>query len=542
MTFYLHGHLNRQSIRFPLAEGRQILGRSLDCQHCIEHPGVSRRHLEVEVSGDSVVVTDLGSHNGTNVNDKLIDQPTTIVAGDRIRMADVTLRLADRDNSINGICSPESDAMARTGLLWDEIRSPQGQQAGAPRDRFQVLVDAGELLAVHRPLDELFEVVLDLVERTVKPRRILLLLTDEDEELTVKAQRFKGSESHDRLILSRTMIDKVLAEKAAFVTANALLDSRFSGQESIISQGLHSAMAAPLFDNETVIGLLYADTADVSISYTEDDLRTFTILANISAVKITQARTAALVEEQRRLQREVEAARNILEQILPDSVNQVAGYDLHAFWKPCFAVGGDLYDSQLLPDGRLAFLFGDVTGKGLGAALLVSHIMPIVRLLAEELWLPGKLLNRLNRDLWRSTDSVHFVTLFFGILDPADGSVQYVNAGHNPPLHVHRDGRVDALDSTGLAAGMFEGAEYTEGRLLLQPGDVLTLYTDGVTEAENPDGGEFERDRLSEVLARERERSPEEIVKRVMSELCRFHGDDCFDDDVTMLLIRRQIG
>lgn len=540
MPLFLTGHVNRQSIRFPLTEGRHVLGRSLDCPFCVDHPGVSRRHLELVVSGETVLVTDLGSHNGTSINGSRIEEPTSIIAGDRIRMAEVTLRLTDNDLSADDLYAPEADALAQTGLLWDEIRSPRKPRVGEHRDRFQVLVDAGELLAVCRPLDELFELVLDLVERTIKPQRILLLLVEESDDLTMRAQRFQGTGSGDRLMLSRTMVDKVMTEKAAFVTANALLDSRFNEQESIIAQGLHSAMAAPLFDNESVIGLLYADTADRQTSYTEDDLRTFSILANLSAVKITQARVAELEEEQRRLKRDVEAAREILDQILPETVNQAAGYELHAFWKPCFTVGGDLYDTQLLPDGRLAFLFGDVSGKGLGAALLVSHIMPIVRLLAEELWLPERLINRLNRDLWRSTDSVHFVTLFFGILDPTDGKIVYVNAGHNPPLHLRRDGQVDALDSTGMAAGMFESSEYSQGELILQPGEVLALYTDGVTEAENQDEEAFERERLSEILVRERDRSPAEIAVQVMDELCRFRGGDCFDDDVTMLLIRRQ--
>ncbi len=540
MSFFLTGNVNQQPIRFSLTDGSYILGRSLDCQLCVDHPSVSRRHLELVVSGDSVVVTDLHSHNGTIVNDARIEAPTPIRSNDRIQLADVTLRLSDTELSVTQYIMPETDALARTGLSWEEIRNPQGPRPEKGRDRFQVLVDAGELLAVCRPLDELFEVVLDLVVKTFKPDRTMLLLDEEGEELTVKAQRYQGQENRNRMMLSRTMVDKVMTEKAAFVTADAMLDSRFNAQESIIAQGLHSAMVAPLFDNETVIGFLYADTADRLTSYNEDDLRTFGILANLSAVKITQARVTALEEEQRRLLRDVAAARGILDQILPETLNQVAGYDLHSFWKPCFTVGGDFYDSQLLPDGRLAILFGDVTGKGLGAALLVSHIMPIVRLLAEELWAPERLVSRLNRDLWRSTDSVHFATLFFAILDPADGRVQYVNAGHNPPLHLCGDGRVDSIDSTGMATGMFEKAEFAAGELVLQPGELLALYTDGVTEAEDPDEEAFEKERLSAILTRECHRPLDQMVQSVMDELCDFHGGDCFDDDVTMLLIRRQ--
>jgi transcriptional regulator with GAF, ATPase, and Fis domain len=209
---------------------------------------------------------------------------------------------------------------------------------------------------------------------------MFVLLKEEgaDDPVAV-ASRVNGTRSGDSLALSRTMMNQVMQEKKSFLTSDPLNDPGFGGMMSMVSQGIRSAIAVPLFDNEDVIGLLYADDSNPSKKFTKDQLSAFTLLANVIAVAITHARYHLLEEEKRRQDAELKAASEILENLLPAKLPNCSGYQALASLEPCYEVGGDLYDAQIMPDGRYAFFIGDVVGKGLGAALLVSHILSWAR-------------------------------------------------------------------------------------------------------------------------------------------------------------------
>jgi sigma-B regulation protein RsbU (phosphoserine phosphatase) len=369
---------------------------------------------------------------------------------------------------------------------------------------------------------------------------MVLLHEDGREEPVVRASRIKQMAGvSTQIMLSRTMVEKVVEERTSFLTLDAMHDPRFEAQESIILQGTRSAMAAPLFDNEHVIGVLYADTTDPATRYSRDELRTFTILANLIGVKITQARLAAAEEEKRRLELQLQTAKEIMTRILPEHVAAIEGYEVCAFQEPSLTVGGDLYDARVLSDGRSMIMMGDVTGTGIGAALLVSNIMASLHLLLEESLTPLELVTRLNRHVWRSTDPMHFVTLFVGILDATTGRVDYVNAGHNPPLLVGADGAAEEIGATGVPVGTLEDFAFAAGSARIEPGGVLLLYSDGIPEAELPDGADFGMERLHAIVSRERARGAERIVASLREEVREFLGDTPAGDDITLLCVRR---
>jgi serine phosphatase RsbU (regulator of sigma subunit) len=366
-------------------------------------------------------------------------------------------------------------------------------------------------------------------------------MEEDAEEPVVKAARLKPGETEGELVLSRTMVRKVIEQRSGLLTSDAQQDPRFQQQQSIISQGIRSAMAAPLFDNEKVIGILYADTTDPSSWYNRDELRTFTALANLIGVKITHARLAEAEEERRRLAREVQAAKDILAYILPTDLGCALGYEMGTYHEPCREVGGDLYDFRCLEDGRVLFLTGDVAGKGLGAALLVSNIMPIISVLIDGTRDLTELVTRLNRQIFLSTDPIHYATLFLAVLDPPTGNVEYVNAGHNPPYLLMPDCGIEEIAATGTPIGMIESAPFTCGHLTIAPGGMLFLFSDGIPEAQNADGDFYEEHRLRDVLCHTRDNSAEEIVASVRADLDRFVGDASPTDDITMLLLKRTL-
>jgi serine phosphatase RsbU (regulator of sigma subunit)/pSer/pThr/pTyr-binding forkhead associated (FHA) protein len=541
MAFALAGKIKGRSARHFLREGEQIVGRAATSHVRLPDSSVSRTHAKIVLEDGKVTLTDLESSNGTFVNGAPITKPRMLELGDVLAFADVELKLIESTPPEETMFSQNGSSIESSSVTLEEIFGPAG--GADERDNlFRILTEAGELLATQRPLNELYEVILDHVERLATcDKAVILLMEEGKEEPVIKASRLKPGTAEGELVLSRTMVRKVIEQRSGLLTSDAQQDPRFQQQQSIISQGIRSAMAAPLFDNEKVIGILYADTTDPASWYNRDELRTFTTLANLIGVKITQARLAEAEEEGRRLAREVQAAKDILAYILPTDLGCALGYEMGAYHEPCLEVGGDLYDVKCLEDGRVLFLTGDVAGKGLGAALLVSNIMPIISVLIDGTKDLSELVVRLNRQIFLSTDPIHYATLFLGVLDPPTGNVEYVNAGHNPPYLLTPGCEIEEIAATGTPIGMLESAPFTCGQLTVAPGGMLFLFSDGIPEAQNGDGDFYEEHRLRDILCHQRDNSAEDIVASVRADLDRFVGDASPTDDITMLLLKRAL-
>ena len=344
-------------------------------------------------------------------------------------MANVSFRIQGPDGLGLTIFNESQTLMPSAEMSWDEIRDTKRAKVDLQSRLFGVLAEAGDLLTIPREPEEMYEPILDLVETALEPERIFVLLQEEGhEEPVAKASRVNGTRSGDSLALSRTMMKQVMEEKKSFLTSDPLNDPGFGGMMSMVSQGIRSAIAVPLFDNEDVIGLLYADDSNPSKKFTRDQLSAFTLLANVIAVAITHARYHQLEEEKRRQDAELKAASEILDNLLPATLPPCEGYQALAKLEPCYEVGGDLYDAQVMPDGRYAFFIGDVVGKGLGAALLVSHILSWARFMIAEGWEAEAMITRLNDQIFECTDTVRFTTFFVAYLEPGTGKLTYVNA------------------------------------------------------------------------------------------------------------------
>ncbi|MEA3409854.1 MAG: SpoIIE family protein phosphatase [Candidatus Eisenbacteria bacterium] len=541
MAFALTGKIKGRSASHFLRDGEQIVGRAATSHVRLPDSSVSRTHAKIVLEDGRVTLTDLGSSNGTFVNGAPLTQPRELELGDVLAFADIELKFIESMPPEETMFSQNGSSIESSSVTLEEIFGPAG--GGDERTNlFRILAEAGELLATQRPLAELYEMILDLVEKLATcDKAVLLLIEQGKKEPVVKASRLKPGSVEGELVLSRTMVQKVIEQRSGLLTSDAQQDPRFQQQQSIVSQGIRSAMAAPLFDNEKVIGILYADTTDPASWYNRDELRTFTSLANLIGVKITQARLAEAEEEGRRLAREVQAAKDILAYILPTDLGAAIGYEMGTYHEPCLEVGGDLYDVKCLEDGRVLFLAGDVAGKGLGAALLVSNIMPIISVLIDGSKDLTKLVTRLNRQIFLSTDPVHYATLFLGVLDPSTGDVEYVNAGHNPPYLLTPNCEIEEVAATGTPIGLLEGAPFELGKLTIAPGAILFLFSDGIPEAQNADGEFYEDERLRDLVCSERDNSASEIVASVRADLERFVGDASPTDDITMLLLKRTL-
>jgi sigma-B regulation protein RsbU (phosphoserine phosphatase) len=295
----------------------------------------------------------------------------------------------------------------------------------------------------------------------------------------------------------------------------------------------------PLQTNDRVIGLIYVDSPHMIREFTREDLNLLTVMANVAAIRIEHARLNEIEAHERAMAKELSQAAQIQMGLLPSAAPKIDRLDIAAKTSPCRGVGGDYYDFISFPDGRIGMLVGDVAGKGMPAALLMSSLHARVHVVFEDSTELSKQMARLNKKTCGNCPDNRFVTLFFGIADPDTGALVYSNAGHNPPILIRNSGEWERLTSGGLMLGILPMAQFQEDSVQLESGDVLVLFSDGVTEAVDPQDNEFGEERLVDLVASLRNQPSAEIVEEVHRAVAAFAQGAPPADDITVLIARK---
>jgi phosphoserine phosphatase RsbU/P len=259
----------------------------------------------------------------------------------------------------------------------------------------------------------------------------------------------------------------------------------------------------------------------------------------VAAIRLENARLAEIEAAERIMQFDLTQAAQIQRYMLPEHAPQVAGVDLAGFNVPCRTVGGDYYDFFTYPDGRVALTLGDVSGKGMPASLMAMGLHARVQVLAEDPKDLAAFMTRLNKATCAKCPANRFITFFFCVLDSGTGQVAFANAGHNPPIVVRSSGEASMLEGGGPVLGILPIARYSQMFTQLDRGDMLVLYSDGVTEATNLNYDEFGEDRLIEALKAHRTEPATAIVEAVMNALAEFTAGAPQADDITLVVGRR---
>ena len=534
------------SIRVHLEQDRYRLGRSSVNE--LAFPGdqkLSREHLVFERTAEGWTVRDVGSRNGTQVNGVRLTETTPLAHGDQITAGHLSIRYDLRGefthakpNEITFIEEGLGSAVPAVSLDLKSALQTSTDLGGRPtleHAHLGALVRAGRELAGHGALEKLFELVLDLSLDAVQASRGVVMTREGDAHLNRRASRGEG------LRISTGVRDLVMNEGRSVLVRDARLDQNFGSRESIVAQEIRSILAVPLQTDERVIGLLYLDSPHLVREFTPEDLNLVTVMANIAAIRIEHARMVEQEQASKVLARELERAAEIQRRLLPSKAPEIAGFDLAGYNAPCRTVGGDYYDFLPYPDGQVALLIGDVSGKGLGAALLMSSLQARVHVLFENPEPLAPQICRLNRSIAANCPGNCFITLFVAILDPASGKLVYCNAGHNAPLLLRRNNEVEPLAATGVPLGITRDAQYEQKSCHLEQGDVLVLFSDGVTETCAPESeDEFGERQLITVVRRNWNDSAAGLIQAINAELLSFTGVAPAADDITLVLARRR--
>ena len=552
---------DRTAEHFPLNRLRITIGRSARNDLCIPDPFASRVHAEVRNEGDEYYLQDLGSANGTLYNGAIVDAAIPLTRGGRIQIGETEIifndgpyplssgstMITEQSTSVPEATIALSSADRTTSGLFQQIEGALSRSHDSAAQKFEQKTDllaliskVGVALLASVTLNETLEQIVTLVFESVPGDRCMIMMRDQDNpELKVAVARLRDRQGDvGEIRISRSVIDEVVNNGKSVLTSDAQSDPRFMGG-TVVLQGVRSVLAVPLGVGENVFGIIYADSPIAEGRFTEDHLKVLTTLASVAAIRVENARLTEEQFERERLERELQVASEIQQRFQPASAPQVAGYELQGISFPCYEIGGDYYDFIHKRNGNLVVALGDVSGKGTAAALLMSSLHAAVHAQFDTHGSLAETISSINRYLVESIPANRFVTLFYADLNPKTGELAFLNAGHNPPLIVHASGTMEQLAAGGLPLGIMADADFREGRTTLNPGDVLVIYSDGVSEAVSPTGEEFGPTRLYEAVARNLDASAAGIRDRIESALTKFAQGTPANDDITMVIVKR---
>lgn len=552
---------------FELTADQSTIGRSGDCEVSLDVAAVSRRHAVVNRQEDTFVLEDLGSRNGTYINGERIVAPTTLRPGDRIVVCDQEFAFEvtppARPSLIGGhrptgnsslvemiddSAEESSDGEASHDFMATiELgKSSQGtgwSMSARPEVKLAALVEISKGLGRAISIEEVLPKLLDSLFKvfTQADRGFVVMSPAPGKPPVPVAAKTRRGDMEEGARISRTIVEEAMTGKKAILSADAASDERFGMAESIAQFQIRSMMCVPLIDNEgESLGVIQIDTLNQRSRFTDDDLEVLAAVASQASVAVDNARMHDQMVSQRALERDLELATKMQRALLPSRPPNATGYGFFDYYDSARQVGGDYYDYINLPDGRFAVIVGDVAGKGVAAAIIMAKLSSDVRFaLATEPDL-GSAVNYVNRAFSEQGLDDRFVTMIFTIVDPEKHEVTLVNAGHMPPMHRKGEGNViEVLEEiTGLPIGVIDDFEFEQATLTLEPGESLTIFTDGFSEAMNSAKDLYGIERLLDQVGQPAD-SVEELGKHVLDDVRKFVDGYAQSDDMCLCVFGR---
>jgi phosphoserine phosphatase RsbU/P len=549
--------LDIESARLPRTErevDRDVLvvGRGAECDVQLPDQRVSRQHFRLERRGEELWVEDLGSRAGTRLNGRPLAGIARLADRDLLELSDDS-RIVVRSGTarVTAPASSSSSSLPTTGhtLIRDAASmlvqradleaTSSAEELRRYAERLHLINEVHQALTESPSRDAVLEMILDRVWRSLRPEQAAMLLLDKAGNLAEVVSRPPGL-GPDGVLFSRSLLREMQERRQAALVLDAAADERFAGAASILDSGVRSVLAAPLLVPSGVLGMIVLSSRLRVRHFDENDLELLVSLASAAALHLRNLDLAAEAAERHRLASELDLARHIQLALLPSRLPAVAGYELLAGNVPSRGVSGDLYTVDVQPEsGLVTCMVCDVSGKGMAASLLGASLEALAVGPIEVGLPPEGICVRVSRRLCARTPPEKYATGFIAQLDPATHRLAWTNAGHNAALLARAAGEVERLTTSGPPLGLLAGASYREHATELGPGDLLLAYTDGITEAADPDEQEFGLDRLAELVHRHRAAPLAELRREIERALDQFVRGVPYADDRTMLFLRR---
>jgi phosphoserine phosphatase RsbU/P len=524
-----------KKVRHVLPDAPAVIGRDMTCDLPIDDPSASRRHARFIPTAQGYVVEDLGSKNGTLVN----GAPCTarpLHQGDRVTLGAAVAVFRD------GVEVTESSVVVSDTNLNQSYATRyvgREKQLVISQRRLQIIYELSERLTTLQNRNALLENAMDICFEMLQFERGAIGLRRRKGRVVdwPVVRNLRGAEGE--LTISRSLLSRALehGERAIFTDRG---DAPADPTVSMVQHGIRSAMCVPLLHGEETLGVIYGDRTSTSTQYTDEDIDFFAGIAGQVSIGLINARLMEDQEQMVRMNRDLDLARSIQTGLFPATLPDRDGLLIAALNEPGQRVSGDYYDVIERPDGRCWVLMADVTGEGIGAALLMANLQAAVQLTIEDSDDPGTLMTRWNKLIYRNTGPSKFITALLALIEPKRRRITFSNAGHCPPFLL-REGAPPLIPDgeANFPLGIVDDAAYVSHHLD-SGAQIATFfcYTDGVVEAMNEGTEQFGMDRLVELLTEKSGADPTNLLKHVRRSVATFVGAAHQSDDITMLAAR----
>jgi phosphoserine phosphatase RsbU/P len=533
-----------QENSFPLVAPEVLIGRKSDADVVLNNQHVSRHHAKLVKTADGYALQDLGSTHGTFVNESRVENKV-LKHGDKISIGKDRIDLhyfTSESKPTKPVPKTDTTQIFERSLMDLGVVLPSGS---SDLEKISCILDFQYQWEQMFTPETAFQKILESALKISGAERGFVLVREGNKYGYASGMDGQGrnlSLSHFKT--SHTVVDEMVSKGTPVFIVEGL-DNRYKEQASIVAMNLRAVACLPLMgipsqaDTPSILGILYLDSTKKMHSLSGLDQRILNKLAVEAGNVLERVEMIKTIEQRKKLEQELTLAEETQRSLLPAALPNLPQVRIHAFSKPTRYVGGDFYDFVELESGELFGVLADVSGKGVSASLLSSMLLGCLQMQMRAGLPLDEAMNRLNRFLCEKSSSSRFATMFSFTLGP-DGHGRYISAGHNPTyLFRAATGQIEELASNNMIVGAFQFATYEAATLNMNPGDVLLAYSDGLTEAENPQGEMLGEEAVKNVILAAAPTGSQQLEQKLLATIQSFTAGRTLTDDITLIIVER---